>query len=77
MTWQPSAREKMGGMPEMTIPTLKTTLTRERRKNRRLRVIIDDLREQVRRNRHDLDVQFTRLAQLQAELDALKGDTKP
>jgi hypothetical protein len=64
-------------MPEMTIPTLKTTLTRERRKNRRLRVIIDDLREQVRRNRHDLDVQFTRLAQLQAELDALKGDTKP
>ena len=64
-------------MPETTIPTLKTSLTRERRKNRRLRVIIDDLREQVRRNRHDLDVQFTRLAQLQAELDALKGGTKP
>jgi hypothetical protein len=64
-------------MPEMTIPTLKTTLTRERRKNRRLRVLINDLREQVRRNRHDLDVQFTRLAQLQAELDALKSGTKP
>jgi hypothetical protein len=63
-------------MPEMTSSTLKTTLSRERRKNRRLRAIIDDLREQVGRNRHDLDVQFTRLAQLQAEFDALKGGTK-
>jgi uncharacterized protein YigA (DUF484 family) len=64
-------------MPEMTIPTLKIALTRERRKNRRLRAVIDELREQGRRNRHDLDVQFTRLAQLQAEVDALKGGTKP
>jgi uncharacterized protein YigA (DUF484 family) len=59
------------------IPTLKTALARERRKNRRLRAIIDDLREQCRLNRHDLDLQFTRLAQLQAELDALKGAAKP
>ena len=49
----------------------------ECRKNRRLRAVIDELREQGRRNRHDLDVQFTRLAQLQAEVDPLKGGTKP
>ena len=48
------------------------TLMRERRKNRRLRAVIDDLRRQIAANRRDLDLQFTRLAQLQAELDALK-----
>jgi predicted nucleic acid-binding Zn-ribbon protein len=48
-------------------------LTRERRKNRRLRAVIDDLREQIAANRRDLDLQFTRLAQLQAEVDSLKS----
>ena len=48
------------------------TLRRERRKNRRLRAVIDGLRSQIAANRRDLDLQFTRLAQLQAELDALK-----
>jgi uncharacterized protein YigA (DUF484 family) len=67
-----------GGVSKTSsIPTLKTALTRERRKNRRLRAVIDDLLEQCRLNRRDLDLQFTRLAQLQAELDALKGGTKP
>ena len=47
-------------------------LRRERRKNRRLREVIDGLRGQIAEHRRDLDLQFTRLAQLQAELDALK-----
>ena len=51
--------------------TLRTELRRERRSNQRLRVIIDDLKTQVRANRGDLDVQFTRLTQLQAEVDRL------
>jgi hypothetical protein len=52
--------------------TLRTELRRERRMNQRLRVLIDDLKAQAGANRGDLDVQFTRLAQLQAEVDALK-----
>jgi uncharacterized protein YigA (DUF484 family) len=63
-------------MPKTAVGTLKAALTRERRKNRRLRAIINDLCEQCRMNRRDLDVQFTRLAQLQAELDALKSGKK-
>ena len=47
-------------------------LIRERRTNRRLRALINQLHEGVRANRHDLNVQFTRLAQLQAEVDTLK-----
>ena len=54
------------------VVTVKEALTRERRKNRRLRAVIDGLREQIAANRRDLDLQFTRLAQLQAEVDALK-----
>jgi len=56
----------------LKLTKLKETLMRERRKNRRLRAVIDDLRRQIAANRRDLDLQFTRLAQLQAELDALK-----
>jgi hypothetical protein len=37
-------------------------------------MLVNELHEGVRANRHDLNVQFTRLAQLQAELDALKTD---
>jgi hypothetical protein len=48
-----------------SVNTLRIELRRERRTNRRLRVLIDDLKAQVRANRSDLDVQFTRLAQLQ------------
>ena len=56
----------------LTLTKVKEMLRRERRKNRRLREVIDDLRGQIAASRRDLDLQFTRLAQLQAELDALK-----
>ena len=56
----------------LTLPKVKEMLRRERRKNRRLREVIDGLRDQIAANRRDLDLQFTRLAQLQAELDTLK-----
>ena len=50
---------------------VKDALTRERRKNRRLRALISQIQQDVRRYRHDLDVQFERLAQIQAKLDLL------
>ena len=53
---------------------VKDALTRERRKNRRLRAVIDALGERIAANRRDLDLQFTRLAQLQAEVDGLKSN---
>ena len=56
-----------------SVVTLKAALKRERRTNQRLRAVLDELREEGRSARHDLDVQFTRLAQIQMELDALKG----
>ena len=56
----------------LTLAKVKEMLRRERRKNRRLREVIDGLRRQIGEHRRDLDLQFTRLAQLQAELDGLK-----
>jgi chromosome condensin MukBEF ATPase and DNA-binding subunit MukB len=56
----------------VTLAKVEDSLRRERRKNRRLREVIDSVRSQIAANRRDLDLQFTRLAQLQAELDALK-----
>jgi hypothetical protein len=56
-----------------TIPSLQAALTRERRKNRRLRALIDELREGIRANNHELSVQLTRLGHLQAEVDLLKA----
>ena len=44
----------------------------ERRKSLRLRSLIDQFNARLKENRHDLDVQFTRLAQIQAEVDGLK-----
>ena len=62
-----------------SIPQLKEALTRERRKNKRLRAVIDQLQEGIREvserviaNKRELDVQLTRLAHLQAEVDLLK-----
>ena len=57
-------------MATTALPAVKAALTRERRTNRRLRALLDENTEQIQRLRHDLDVQFTRLAQLQAQLDA-------
>lgn len=59
-----------------TAKILSAALKVERRKNRRLRKLIDDLHEQVLKNRHDLDVQFSRLSQIQAEVDILKSRTR-
>ena len=46
--------------------------TPERRRSPRLRFLIDDIRDQLNGHRKALDLQFTRLAQLQAEVDAVK-----
>jgi hypothetical protein len=51
---------------------LRDALHRERRQNLRVRILLEELGATVARNRRDLDVQFTRIAQLQAELDLLK-----
>jgi hypothetical protein len=56
----------------MSEKSLQDALRRERRTNKRLRAIIDEVRAQVRQNCRDLDLQFARIAQLQAELDILK-----
>ena len=50
-------------------------LVRERRKNKRLRTIIETLQRDIRGNRHTLNVQIVRVGQLQAELDRLKAKT--
>jgi hypothetical protein len=39
----------------------------------RLRALLDDFKEQLATNRRDVDLQFTRLSQLQAEIDILKA----
>lgn len=43
----------------------------ERRKALRLRYLIDQFYARIQQNSHDLDLQFTRLAQIQIELDLL------
>ena len=43
----------------------------ERRKALRLRYVIDQFHARIQQNSHDLDLQFTRLAQIQIELDIL------
>jgi hypothetical protein len=55
---------------------LRAKLRKERRSNRRLRALIDEFRAQLTAIRTDLDVQFHRIAQLQAELDASKKSDK-
>lgn len=51
-------------------------LVRERRKNKRLRTIIETLQRDIRENCHTLNVQIVRVGQLQAELDRLKAKTQ-
>ena len=62
-----------------TAPELKKALTKERRKNKRLRAVIDAVQDGIREvsegviaNKRELDVQLTRLGHLQAEVDLLK-----
>jgi chromosome segregation ATPase len=54
-------------------------IARLRRTNTRLRALIDELKQQitelkpqVTQNRRDINIQFRRLADLQAEVDVLK-----
>jgi hypothetical protein len=57
------------------VPKLKdlmTALRQERRASTRLRSVIEELEDAVQLNRRDLDLQFSRIAQLQLELDLLK-----
>ena len=51
---------------------LTEALNIEQRKSPRLRQVIDDLRDQVLKNCHDIDLQFKRLSQLESEVDPLK-----
>ena len=44
----------------------------ERRKNVRLRALIDDFRTNIASNQRELEFQFQRIAQIQADLDRLK-----
>jgi hypothetical protein len=59
-------------MPATTVASLKAKLTRERRTNRRLRALIQQFQDALDATRRDVDLQFRRLAQLQAEVDLLK-----
>jgi hypothetical protein len=58
-----------------TLAALKSALQRERRASTRLRSVIEHLEEAVESNRRDLELQFSRIAQLQADLDLLKKRT--
>ena len=57
-----------------TAPELATRseLAMLRAELRRLTVTVADYAAQIERNRHDHEVVFARMAQLQAELDAIK-----
>jgi hypothetical protein len=67
----------MGSRRAVAVDELRTKLRKERRTNKRLRALIDEFRTQLAAIRADLDVQFHRIAQLQAELDATKRSDKP
>jgi hypothetical protein len=61
-------------MPKSTVASSSESAPfRERRKNMRLRALIDELRDGIRANKRELAVQFERFAQLQAELDIVKA----
>jgi hypothetical protein len=42
-----------------------------------MRKVIGNMEQSIAEHRRDLDVQFSRIAQLQAELDRLKKRTQP
>jgi len=56
----------------LTLASLRLALQRERRTSQRLRRVIEDVEHAIADNRRDLDLQFSRIAQLQAEVDRLK-----
>jgi hypothetical protein len=44
----------------------------ERRKNPRLRMLIDDLKAAIEENRRELEMQSLRMAKMRSEIEALK-----
>ena len=55
------------------LTVVKAALSRERRTNRRLRALIEEVRAELAAGRADDDIQTKRIAQLQAEVDLLKA----
>ena len=47
-------------------------VARLQRSNTRLRIMIDEMKEQITQNQRELNVQFKRIADLQADVDLLK-----
>jgi hypothetical protein len=59
-------------MVKLPTSEVRAALDRERRTNKRLRALVEEARLELRSQRHDLDLQFRRIAQMQAELDELR-----
>ncbi len=55
---------------------LDSALRRERRCNRRLRLLLEALEEGMRLHQRELDIQRVRIAQLQAQLDVMKSSPR-
>ncbi len=64
-------------MAKVASPALKAALCRERRTNRRLRAFLEQTTEQIRLLRRDFELQFTRIAQLQVEMDRGRAERRP
>lgn len=62
-------------MRRLTLTSLRSALYRERRTSVHLRTVITHLERSIAQNSRDLQLQFTRIAQLQAEVDRLKKQT--
>jgi uncharacterized protein HemX len=63
--------------PAGKLTVLKTALSRERRTNRRLRVLIKEMQDELTAMRGEIEIQTKRLAQVQAEVDLLKPKHSP
>ena len=59
-------------MPKLTLNSLRSALHRERRTSTHLRKVITAVEQSIAENRRELELQFTRIAQLQVEVDRLK-----
>lgn len=63
-------------MRKLTLASLRSAVHRERRTSVHLRKVISALEVSIAENSRDLQLQFTRIAQMQAELDRLKNERK-
>ena len=62
-------------MAKLSLASVRAALHRERRTSGHLRKVITELEQSIAENRRDLQLQFTRIAQIQAEVDKLKKVT--